>query len=190
MLTPPKRRWHKIPSLDDNGAIPLTPQAHARLKERLTRIKASIPALAAEAGRTADYGDRSDNAEYKEAKSQLRRANGNVIRIEEQLKRVVEIGNGTNAGGGAGAGFGSADGVQLGSTVVLALLDPNNKADDAKNIRQVTFRILGPYETDPGAGRISHKSPLGAALIGRAKGDVVTIKTELGERKYKILEIK
>jgi transcription elongation factor GreA len=187
MLTPPKRRWHKIASLDDNGAIPLTPQAHARLKERLARIKASIPALAAEAGRTADYGDRSDNAEYKEAKSQLRRANGNVIRIEEQLKRVVEIGNGTNAGGGDG---GSVSGVQLGSTVVLALLDSNNKADDTKNLRQVTFRILGPYETDPGAGRISHKSPLGVALIGHTKGEIVTIKTELGERRYQILQIK
>lgn len=189
MLTPPKRRWHKIASLDDNGAIPLTPQAHARLKERLARIKASIPALAAEAGRTADYGDRSDNAEYKEAKSQLRRANGNVIRIEEQLKRVVEIGNGASAGDNGGAG-GAAGGVQLGSTVVLALLDPNNKADDTKNLRQITFRILGPYETDPGVGRISHKSPLGAALIGHSKGDVVTIKTELGVREYQVLEVK
>lgn len=174
MLTPPKRRWQKIASLDDNGPIPLTPQAHARLKERLIRIKASIPALAAEAGRTADYGDRSDNAEYKEAKSLLRRANGNVLRIEDQLKRVVEI--------GAGDGAGSMGTIQLGSTVVLESPGPKP--------HRFTFRILGPYETDPGAGRISHKSPLGAALIGRAKGDAVTIKTELGQREYRILDIK
>jgi transcription elongation GreA/GreB family factor len=171
MLTPPKRRWQKIASLDDNGPIPLTPQAHARLKERLIKIKASIPALAAEAGRTADYGDRSDNAEYKEAKSLLRRANGNVLRIEDQLKRVVEIGDGGD------------NTVQLGSTVVLEYIN-------GVSAKKMTFRILGPYETDPGAGRISHKSPLGAALMGHKKSDVVTIKTELGTREYRIMEIK
>lgn len=174
MLTPPKRRWQKIASLDDNGPVPLTPQAHARLKERLARIKASIPTLAAEAGRTADYGDRSDNAEYKEAKSLLRRANSNVLRIEDQLKRVVEIGEGNSAD--------STGIIQLGSTVVLELTSSSSK--------KMTFRILGPYETDPGAGRISHKSPLGAALIGHKKGDLIAIKTELGTREYRILEIK
>jgi transcription elongation GreA/GreB family factor len=175
MLTPPKRRWQKIASLDDNGPVPLTPQAHARLKERLIRIKASIPALAAEAGRTADYGDRSDNAEYKEAKSLLRRANGNVLRIEDQLKRVVEIGTGDGAG--------SMGAVELGSTIVIECIS-------GAPAKKMTFRILGPYETDPGAGRISHKSPLGAALMGHKKNDVVTIKTDLGTREYRILEIK
>lgn len=169
MLTPPKRRWQKIQSLDDHGPLPLTPQAHARLKERLERIKATLPALAAEAGRTADYGDRSDNAEYKEAKSLLRRANGQVMKIEDELKRVVEI------------GAGESDAVGLGSTVVLEALDPKP--------HRVTFRILGPYETDPGSGRISHKSPLGAALMGHGKGDAITIKTEVGERNYRIIDI-
>lgn len=173
MLTPPKRRWVKIKSLDDNGPIPLTPQAHARMKERLTRIKASLPALAAEAGRTADYGDRSDNAEYKEAKSLLRRANRQVLSIEDQLKRVVVINDADTIATSA---------VRLGSTVVLELAGSPSK--------RTTFRILGPYETDPGAGRISYKSPLGAALIGHKTGESIVIKTELGQREYRILRIK
>jgi transcription elongation GreA/GreB family factor len=153
----------------------LTPQAHARLKEQLARIKASLPALAAEAGRTADYGDRSDNAEYKEAKSLLRRANRQVLVIEDQLKRVAVIDADEKTTGT----------IRLGSTVVLELKNVEGSA-----VRQVTFRILGPYETNPGAGRISQKSPLGAALIGHVKGDTITIKTELGKREYRILQIK
>ncbi|MDR3547146.1 MAG: GreA/GreB family elongation factor [Candidatus Pacebacteria bacterium] len=174
MLTPPKRRWQKIRSLDDHGPIPLTPQAFERMKERFVRIKASLPALAAEAGRTADYGDRSDNAEYKEAKSLLRRANGQVMSLEDQLKRVVVIEADADTSGT----------VRLGSTVVLELKGPKDRST------RTTFRILGPYETDPGAGRISYKSPLGAALIGHVKGDEVAIKTELGGREYRIIEVK
>ncbi len=177
MLTPPRRRWHKVASLDDHGPIPLTKEAHARMKARLARIKARLPALAAEAGETAALGDRSDNAAYKEAKSLLRRAQRQVFTLEDQLTRVVEISPGTDERGA----------VRLGSTVVVASSPAG--AGPATEQRS-TYVIVGPFETDPASGRISHKSPLGSALIGKTTGDAVTVSTARGPRHYRIIEVR
>jgi transcription elongation factor GreA len=173
MLTPPRRRWTKS-QMVDLGPIHLTPEGIQRLRDRLARIKTDLPSLIEETQRTAAYGDRSDSAEYKEAKSRLRRANSQIITIEDQLKRVVEI-PATGMSGGT---------VQLGCTVVLELMDK-----DKKKILK-TFRILGSTETDPGKGRISHNSPLGAALLDHSIGESVMIQTPKGSQSYKILEIK
>ena len=154
------------------GPIHLTEDGFNRLKEELARIKEAMPDFIAETQRTAAYGDRSDNAEYKEAKSTLRRSQGRILSIEDQIKRVVIIEPERNISGT----------VQLGSTVVLEI----------EKI-QKTFQILGSHETDPSKGRISYRSPLGAALINRSKGDIVEIHPQGGEgvpKKYRILEIK
>lgn len=173
MLTPPRRRWTKS-QMVDTGPIHLTPEGIKRLHARLARLKKDLPAFIEEAQRTAAYGDRSDSSEYKEAKGILRRTHRQIFAIEDQLKRVVEIPNGGNASGT----------VQIGCTVVLALNDHDNK-----KIRK-TFRILGSSETDPGKGRISYKSPLGAALLNHAKGDMVAIQTPKGVQNYRIIEIR
>lgn len=170
MVTPPRRRYTRSQKIDDSP-IPLTADAHERMQERLVRIKASLPALAEEAARTAAYGDRSDSAEYKEAKGLLRRAHRQIFALEDQLKRITVIPVGPNTSGT----------VQLGCTVVLE--SPHSKT-------LTTFQILGPYETNPGAGRISHQSPLGAALMDHAVGDTVNIETANGTRRYRIVEIR
>ncbi len=154
----------------DEGPVDLTPEGLKRLENRLQHLKEALPDFISEAQRTAAYGDRSDNAEYKDAKGTLRRTYRQIWSIEEQLKRVVVIKKDKHASGT----------VQLGSTVVLK----------QKSGVQRTFEILGPYETDPEKGRISHKSPLGAALMNRAKGDTVTIETPNGSQEYHILDIR
>lgn len=153
----------------NTGPIHLTKDGFERMKGQLACLKKSMPELISEAQRTAAYGDRSDNAEYKEAKSSLRRAQGRIFNLEDQLKRVVVIEPDKNISGT----------VQLGSTVVLEV-----------GGKQKTFQILGPHETDPANGRISYKSPLGAALMNRAKGNTVTIRTESGAKIYRIVEIR
>lgn len=152
------------------GPIHLTKEGFKRLNEQLTQLKKEMPGLIDETQRTAAYGDRSDNAEYKEAKSTLRRAQGRILRIESQIRRAVIIDPKRNISGT----------VQLGSTVVVEI-----------NGLQKTFQILGPHETDPSAGRISHKSPLGAALINHREGDIVIFNSPSGgsPKEYKIIEI-
>ena len=156
----------------------LTAAGIEALQKDLARLKKKLPALAEEASRTAAYGDRSDNAEYKQAKGALRGTRRQIYFIEDQLKRVVAIKPGTNADGT----------VRQGSVVTLQEV---GGADGAGGkVVEKRFEILGPSETDPTRGRISDQSPLGAALIGRAQGDVIIIKTEKGGKEYRILKIK
>lgn len=162
------RRRKQQPISGGDEPIHLTEGGFARLKEKLARVKERLPTLIEEAKRTAAYGDRSDNAEYKEAKSALRRASWQILSIEDQIKRVSVIKSAPNKSGK----------VELGSTVVL-------KTEG----KEKTFRILGSRETDPAHGCISNQSPLGAALMGRVKGDTVTIETANGSREYRIIEI-
>lgn len=164
----PRRRTDALRKID-NGPVYLTEQALERMKERLERLKKSIPDLAAEAGRQAAMGDRSENDGYKEAKSLLRRTHRQIYAAEDELKRAVVIKKGLN----------DSNTVRLGSTVVLEI----------GGVKK-TYEILGSKETNPTRGRISHTSPLGAALLGHAKNDEIIVKTANGERTYRILEIR
>ncbi|HUC01778.1 MAG TPA: GreA/GreB family elongation factor [Candidatus Paceibacterota bacterium] len=164
----PRRRWSQRPP-PNNDPVYLTPEGVERLRARLERLKASLPAAIDEAARTGAFGDRSDNAEYKEAKSILRRTKGQILNLEDQLKRVVEIPSGADMTGA----------VRLGTTVRLR----------ATNGAVTTYRIVGPSETDPGHGRISHISPLGAALVGHRVGDPIVVKSPKGTQEYSIIDV-
>ncbi len=168
----PRRKIETLRALRtwDDGPIYLTPEGIEKLKERLLHLKKVLPDLIRETTRAADYGDRSDNAEYKDAKATLRRTNRHIMTIEEQLKRVVVIAPGSNLSGK----------VELGSTVDL----------ESKEGVKKTFQILGPRETKPERGRISNKSPVGAALMHRKVGETVVIHTPSGSQEYRILEIR
>ncbi len=163
-----KRKSDELKKRDDSPVY-ITEKGIQRLRDQLDRLKSALPDLINEARRTAAYGDRSENAEYKEAKSTLRRTQRKILSIENQIKRAVIIQEGPNVSGK----------IQLGSIVVLEL-----------NGTRKTFQILGSHEADPTKGQISHQSPLGSALIGCTKGDIVSVQTPKGPQKYKVLEIK
>lgn len=147
----------------------MTKDGLARMEGKLARLKNALPELIAESQRTAAYGDRSDSAEYKEAKGALRRANWGILGLESQIRRAVIINTGPNISGR----------VELGSTVLLKIGE-----------KEKLFQIVGSHETSPASGRISHKSPLGEALINHVKGDMVIIETPNGSKKYHILDIR
>jgi transcription elongation factor GreA len=69
----------------------------------------------------------------------------------------------------------------LGSTVTLADLD----AADA----EMTITIVGTAEADSRAGRVSDRSPIGAAVLGHRAGDEIAVRTPAGERRYKVREV-
>lgn len=164
----PRRRSEKFKK-SNSGPIYLTPEGEEELKRKLAYLKKVLPGYILETQRTAAYGDRSDNAEYKQAKGTLRRTNYQILEIEDQLKRVSIISVSKNKSGA----------VCLGSTVTLRL----------KNGATKTLQILGPAETDPTRGRISYESPLGSGLMKKKKGEAVVIKTPKGLEEYHILEI-
>jgi transcription elongation factor GreA len=164
----------------DGEPVHLTPAGIARLEKELDDLKRRVPALAAETARTAAYGDRSDNAEYKQAKGALRFAHRRIFEIEQQLKRAVAIPAGSDADGK----------IRLGSTVVLELLKNGEKSAGKTTTSLKKYEIVGPAETDPTHGRISHKSPLGATLIGHKRDDEVELTTASGaKQKYRVIEV-
>jgi len=164
----PRRRSDALKKPDD-GPFYITEDGLRRLQEKLARRKHALPDLIAEAQRTAAEGDRSDNAAYKESKAALRRTTWQVLSLEDQIKRAIVIAQGIHASGV----------VELGSTVTI---------ETDKKV--TTYEIVGPHETDPSRGRISYRSPLGAALIGHAKDDVITFQSANGAQKYHITEIR
>ncbi|MDO8516149.1 MAG: GreA/GreB family elongation factor [bacterium] len=160
----------RIPNDKHNqGPFYVTEEGLMRLREKLAHLERILPGLVHEVTRTAAYGDRSDNAEYKDAKGTLRRTQGSIFRIQDQLRLAVIIKEGANASGM----------VELGSTVTL-------ESDG----RQKIFQILGSHESRPEDGRISHESPLGAALMRHKAGDSITVQTKNGSQEYRILEIR
>jgi transcription elongation GreA/GreB family factor len=160
----------------DGKPVYLTPEGIEKLQNELARLKARVPDAAGETARTAAYGDRSDNAEYKQAKGALRRMHYRIFEIETQLKHAVAIKVDPS----------SAGIIQLGSTVVLA----SEGAAPSEAHRQKKFQIVGPDETDPARGRISYLSPLGSVLLKHKKGDLVEIKTATGTQSYRVIEVR
>ena len=76
---------------------------------------------------------------------------------------------------------GSSDVVQIGSQVKLY---------DEEFDEELEYKILGSTESDPAHGIISNISPVGSALLGKKKGDVIKVRTDGSEITYKILGIK
>ncbi|MBI4433475.1 GreA/GreB family elongation factor [Candidatus Uhrbacteria bacterium] len=165
----PQRRSERDRELRERVDYHLTPDAIERLRRELLDCKdRQRPRAVDEMQRTSEMGDRSDNAAYTTAKAQLTRINFRILSIEDRLKYAVPIARGADM-------FGR---VQIGSTVVVMV-----------HGQERTFEILGSQESSPARGRISHHSPLGAALMGRAVGDVVKIDVNDRTTEYAIIRI-
>ncbi|HVZ75893.1 MAG TPA: transcription elongation factor GreA [Candidatus Paceibacterota bacterium] len=115
-------------------------------------------------------GDLSENAEYQEAREMQAAVEERIGKLEAMLKnaKIVE--------------GGKSDTVGMGSTVVV---QPTGK--DAGEKR--TYIIVGAEETNMFEGKISYHSPLGAALMGKKKGDEFSFHTPKGTQKFKILKV-
>ena len=115
-------------------------------------------------------GDLSENAEYDAAKEEQAAVEARIIQLEKMLKNAEVIDEET---------LGSEI-VSIGSKVVVFDIEFEEK---------VEYLIVGSTEADPIAGRISNESPLGLALIGRSRDEVVSVEAPDGPIEYRILEI-
>ena len=118
------------------------------------------------------YGDLSENSEYEEAKNEQAFVEGRIAELEKMVTNAKII---TDDKSGQ-------DTVQIGVTVTVQNMTEN---DDPE-----TYTIVGSTEASPMEYKISNESPIGSALLGKEKGDVVRIKAPAGIFEYKILKIK
>ncbi|MEG6617221.1 transcription elongation factor GreA [Peptococcaceae bacterium 1198_IL3148] len=116
-----------------------------------------------------EFGDISENSEYDDAKNEQAFIEGRIATLEKMLRnaKVIEDSN-------------SKDIVSLGSTVMLKDLEFGD---------ELKYTIVGSVEADPDANKISNESPVGKAILGRKKGDVVDVEVPVGVIQYEILEI-
>ena len=128
-------------------------------------IKHTRPQAIKDVKRYAENGDFSENAEYQIAKGRLRGLNLVIDKIKDQLKDVKLIKPSK-----------ACKAIEIGHRVTIEFSG-----------KEICFQILGPAETNPQAGIISYKSPIGAALLGKKVG--ATIKIPDREAEYKILKI-
>ena len=113
-------------------------------------------------------GDLSENTEYQEAREDQAGTEERIAKIES-LVRSAEI-----------VSREAGEGISIGSRVTL-------RREGAEG--EETYEIVGEEESDIPQKRISHKSPLGLAIVGKRKGDEVSVKAPTGEKRYKIVDV-
>jgi transcription elongation factor GreA len=117
-----------------------------------------------------EEGDIDENAEYDDAKNEQAFVEGRILQLDQMLRNARVIDNSTDP----------PDAVSVGSTVRLKDLGAGE---------EISYTIVGSPEADPLRDLISNESPVGQALIGRKKGETVTVRVPAGTFKYTILEV-
>ena len=152
---------------------PITSEGLVKIKRELEELKKiKRPKIIAAIAEARGHGDLKENAEYHVAKEEQSKIEGRIIEINDLIARanVIDI-----------TKIEKKDKVIFGSTV--SLIDLNNK-------EKKTYKIVGKDEADVTKNYIYFRSPIGKALIGKNKKDMVVVNTPSGEKNFEIEEVK
>ena len=154
----------------------LTPEGARRLREELEYLRTvKRKEVTQRIRESLDFGDAWENPEYEATKAEQAFVEGRIAELEKMLRsaRVIEA-DGLREAGERGQ-------VQLGSRVRLLELESGEEEE---------YTIVGSAEAAPEHNRISNRSPVAQALLGRKVGDVVTVETPGGVVRYRIEEVR
>ena len=151
----------------------LTPEGYEKLTQELELLRTDRRREVADRIRVArEFGEIAENAEYDDAKNEQAMLEHKIAQLEERLlsARVItrrEI---------------SKDTVSIGSHVRIKDMEKGGKTFE--------YRIVGSAEANPAENKLSNESPVGKAIMGKKKGEIVEVSAPRGSRKFKIMEIK
>lgn len=161
----------KLEVLIMSQRIPMTPEGHKAMQERLKHLKAiERPKIIAAIEEARGHGDLSENAEYDSAKERQLQINQQIKEIEHKLS-LAQIIDPKKI---------DSDKIVFGATVTLS---------DVDNNEQITYRIVGSDESNINAKLISIESPIARALIGKKEGDEVQVRTPKGFRTFEVISV-
>jgi transcription elongation factor GreA len=149
----------------------MTAEGVQELRDELHRLETVERARVVEQIKTArEWGDLKENSEYHAAKDAQSRLETKILRLREKLlgAEVVEAGAGTDGR------------ARFGATVTF---------EDERGGQPQSVRLVASHDANPSAGALSVESPIGAALNGRAVGQVVEVKTPKGVRRLRITAV-
>ena len=116
------------------------------------------------------FGDLSENSEYDEAKNEQAQVEMRIIDLENKLRNVKVIDEDEI----------DTKTVQIGNTVQVLDMEYDEKVD---------YTIVGSTEVDLANNKISNESPIGKALLGKKKNEIVEVEAPAGVLSFKILKI-
>ncbi len=150
----------------------LTPEGLEELKSKIEHLSTDRRREVADRIRDArEFGDISENSEYDDAKNEQAMLEKQIAELEEKLRSARVIDEDQVA----------TDRVSVGTTVHVK---------DQKTDKSAKYKLVGSAEADPSKGRLSNESPVGKALIGRKRNEVVSVPVPRGPaRELKITKI-
>ena len=150
----------------------LTQEGYDNLEKELEKLKTEVRYEIAERIKVAlGFGDLSENSEYDEAKNAQAANEIKIAELEEKIKYAKIIDESEI----------DTEVVQVGNIV---------KVRDLEFDEVMEYTIVGSTEVDLSANKISNESPIGSALLGAKKNQIVEAQTPGGVVKYKVLAIK
>jgi len=152
---------------------PITPPGLEKLKKELEELKSfKRPKIIRAIAEARGHGDLKENAEYHAAKEEQSKIEGRVIEINDLIARanIIDV-----------TKLEKKDNVIFGSTVCLTNLENNEKK---------IYKIVGKEEDDIAKNYIYFRSPIGKALIGKKKKELVTVITPSGEKNFEVIDVK
>ena len=152
---------------------PITFLGLEKIKNELQELKnIKRPKIIAAIAEARGHGDLKENAEYHAAKEEQAKIESRIIEINDLIARanVIDV-----------TKLEKEDKVIFGSTTVLI---------DLKNNEKKTYKIVGKDEADLKKNYIYFRSPIGKALIGKNKKDLVIVNTPSGEKNFEIADVK
>lgn len=156
---------------DNNKEILLTEEGYKKMEAELEKLKTETRSEIAERIKVAlGFGDLSENSEYDEAKNAQAANEDKIAELEAKL-RFAKIIDDSEI---------DTKKVQIGNTV---------KVLDMEFDEEVEYTIVGTTEADITQNKISNESPIGSALLGAKKNEVVEVQVPVGISKYKVLSI-
>ena len=149
----------------------LTPEGYEKLKQQIEELETTKRREVADRIREArEFGDITENSEYDDAKNEQAMLEARIASLEDKLRSASVI-----------------DAKELSNDVVRVGSEVHVKDEDSG--KSVTYTIVGSTEADPANKRLSNESPVGKALLGHKKNDVVSVSAPRGEIKLKITKI-
>ena len=149
----------------------LTPEGLEKLKKEIELLSTDKRREVAERIKEArEFGDISENSEYDDAKNEQAQVAARISHLEQQLRnaRVVD------------AEQVSTESVSIGARVTLK---------DLATKKNTEYSVVGSAEADPRNHRLSSESPLGKAVLGKKKGEKITVTTPRGALEYQVMKI-
>ena len=157
--------------MEENKEVLLTQEGYEKLEKELEYLRTEKRAEVAERIKVAlGFGDLSENSEYDEAKTAQAENEAKIADLENKI-RYAKIIDESDI---------DTKTVQVGNVV---------KVFDMEFEEEETYTIVGSTEVDLSQNKISNESPIGAALLGAKKNQIVEVNAPAGIIKYKVLSI-